>query len=111
DATNAARNGLPGQNLRWLRKVTTMSLCNRAGRQPASPRRISSTIATSSRQQQPALTRLPPAKTWVRSENDTTTSQQFAVWFNDHVQTVWDDLYYPAYLIPSTPKIGIWCPK
>jgi len=70
-ATNALRKRLPGQNLRWLRNVTTISLCNRAGCQPARPRRISMTMATSSRQQQAALTRLPVAKISVSRNNDT----------------------------------------
>lgn len=70
-ATNALRRRLPGQNRRWLRKVSTISLCDRAGSQPARPLRISTTMATSRRQQQAALTTLAVAKILVSRNKDT----------------------------------------
>ena len=65
--------------------MTAISLCNWAGFQPPMLRRISRIITTSRRQQLPAAATLPAAKTSVISNNDTATSQQFAVRSNDQV--------------------------
>jgi len=56
-----------------------MSLCRDGVSHPASPRRISATIATSSRQQEMALTRLHAARISVNRNIDTATSQQIGI--------------------------------
>jgi len=111
DATKALRRGLEGQNLRWLRNVTTISRWSWGVSQPVRPRRISATMAISNRQQQAALNRLHAARISVSRSMDTATSQQFRRMLQRSGSTVWICFYYPTYPIPSTLENYRYVPK
>ena len=87
DATNAARSGLPGKTCGGPAKGDH-NIPPQPGRLPTrqAPPGFPAPLPLQGGSSRRHLPGSPRQKPGLKSENDTATSQQFAVWSNEHVQ-------------------------